>query len=113
MSDGPVISQKKYFQILFMLLSLLGASYLLAHIDLGPFSTAMGLFIAAMKAILVMIYFMHLRFSKGIYRVVAGAGVFWLGILMVLAMSDYLSRNWLSTPGFWPDSNSLVKPNNR
>jgi caa(3)-type oxidase subunit IV len=38
---------------------------------------------------------MHLRVSSRVTRIFAGEGVFWLGILIVLAMSDYISRNWL------------------
>jgi len=73
-----------------------------AHISLGPLSTAIGLLIATTKAILVVLYFMHIRHSNGINRIAAAMGVFWLGILISLTLTDYLSRNWLSLPGFWP-----------
>jgi len=56
--------------------------------------------IAICKALLIAIFFMHLRVSSRATWIFAGAGVFWLGILLALAMSDYLSRSWL--PGTAP-----------
>jgi cytochrome c oxidase subunit IV len=50
--------------------------------------------IAFAKASLVALIFMHLRYSRRLMRVVAAAGLFWLGILIALTMSDYLTRGW-------------------
>jgi cytochrome c oxidase subunit 4 len=50
--------------------------------------------------LIVILYFMHLRYSSRLTWVVAGAGFFWLFILMALTMSDYLTRAWLSVPGW-------------
>lgn len=95
-------SVKKYTFTLIALFVLFAATLILAYIDLGPFNLVVGLFIATAKAALVLTYFMHLRDSSGIHRVAASAGVFWLGILVFLTLSDYLSRNWLPLPGAWP-----------
>jgi cytochrome c oxidase subunit 4 len=50
--------------------------------------------IAFGKALLVALIFMHLRYSRRLMRVVVAAGLFWLGILIALTMSDYLTRGW-------------------
>jgi len=55
---------------------------------------AAALFIAVCKALLVAIYFMHLRLSSRIVQVAASVGVIWLLLLITLSMSDYLTRNW-------------------
>jgi len=90
--------QKTYALTLAALLLLLGVTYWISHIDLGRWNTIVSLSIAIAKAALVALYFMHLRDSSGITRVAAGLGVFWLGILIMLSMTDYLSRGWLFLP---------------
>jgi cytochrome c oxidase subunit IV len=84
------------------LMVLLGLTYWLAHVDLGPFNTAVGLIVAAAKALLVALFFMELKSSSGVHRIAAMVGLFWVGILMSLTLADYLSRNWLPLPSMWP-----------
>lgn len=95
-------SQKTYAATFAALMLLLGATFWLAHVDLGRWSAATGLLIAVVKVGLVVLNFMHLRYSNGLIRVVACVGVFWLGILFMLSMTDYFSRNWLLLPSQWP-----------
>lgn len=102
MTQSTLVSVKKYTIVFVVLLLLLVITYVLAHIDLGRFNIATSLFIAAIKASLVLLYFMHLRSSVGILRVAAGVGAFWLSIMVFLTMTDYLSRDWLMLPSLWP-----------
>ncbi|MFL6514580.1 MAG: cytochrome C oxidase subunit IV family protein [Chthoniobacterales bacterium] len=76
------------------LLALLGSTIGVAYLNLGPFNTIAAMAVAATKAALIALFFMHLRYSKPVVWICAGAGIFWLGILFVLAMSDYMSRGW-------------------
>ena len=76
------------------LLAFLALTIIAAHIDLGPFNIIAALSISAAKAILIILFFMHLRYSKPIVWVFAFAGFFWLGIMLTLALSDYLTRGW-------------------
>ena len=69
-----------------------------AYIDLGRFNPYVALSIAVVKATLVVLYFMHVRYGTRLTWVVVTSGFFWLGILFVLTLTDYLSRGWL--PGF-------------
>lgn len=64
-----------------------------AHYDLGPWSVA--LLIAGAKALLILLFFMHLRYDKREVLVFAGAAYLWLLILIIGTLHDYLSRNWL------------------
>jgi cytochrome c oxidase subunit 4 len=94
-----VISIKTYATVFGLLLLLTAATVAANRIDLGPFNTVLALGIAAVKAMLIALYFMHLRHSSGLTRVVVLAGLLWLGILLVGAMDDYLTRGWLAVPG--------------
>jgi cytochrome c oxidase subunit 4 len=102
-SSSP--SPAKYFVVYVLLMLLLGATFWFAHLDLGKFSVPVALVIASMKALLVIFYFMHIRYSQGLVRSAAFLGVFWLGILLTLTLSDYVSRDWMPLPGNWPQGN--------
>ena len=58
--------------------------------------TLVGLVIATAKALLVALFFMHVLHSSRLTWILLGSGLFWLGILLVLTMSDYLSRAYLA-----------------
>jgi cytochrome c oxidase subunit IV len=66
-----------------------------AFFDLGPLNNVVMLAIAMAKALLVVLYFMHVRWSSRLTWVVASAGFFWLLVLFVLTMSDYMTRGWV------------------
>jgi cytochrome c oxidase subunit 4 len=66
-----------------------------AKFDLGPLNNIVMLAVAVTKALLVVLYFMHVRWSSRLTWVVASAGFFWLLILFSLTMSDYMSRGWI------------------
>ena len=78
----------------FALLAFLGLTIAAAYVNLGPFNTVAAMSIALAKAVLILLFFMHLRDSKPIIWAFAGAGFFWLGIMFALALSDYLTRGW-------------------
>lgn len=75
-----------------------------AFIDLGPFNTVAALAIAVTKAVLVILFFMHLRYSPDLTRIVVVAGFFWLAILITLTLSDFRTRSWTPTPAGWETS---------
>jgi cytochrome c oxidase subunit IV len=76
------------------LLGLLALTIGAAYVNLGPLNTVLAMLIALAKGALILLFFMQLRYSKPIVWIFAGAGFFWLGIMFVLALSDYLSRGW-------------------
>src|SRR5262249_35290957 len=91
-----IIAPKTYVLVFAALLALTYTTYAVAFIDLGPWNVVAALAIAVGKALLVALFFMHLRHSPRLTWVVAGGGLFWLGILLTLTVSDYLTRGWLA-----------------
>jgi cytochrome c oxidase subunit 4 len=57
-------------------------------------NTVAAMTIAVLKAVVVVLFFMHVKYSTRLTWVVVIGGVFWLGILLVLLFSDYLTRGW-------------------
>jgi cytochrome c oxidase subunit IV len=89
-----------YFAVWLALMALLGVTLLAALPDLGALNTLIALAIAAVKAGLIILYFMHDRYAGRATWIFAGAAFFWLAILVTLTMSDFLTRGW--TPGANP-----------
>jgi cytochrome c oxidase subunit 4 len=76
------------------LLAFLALTICAAYVKLGPLNTVVAMSISAAKGALIILFFMHMRYAKPVLWLFVGAGFFWLGIMLVLAMSDYLSRGW-------------------
>jgi cytochrome c oxidase subunit 4 len=85
---------RTYLLVFIGLLGLTAATLALCHFDLGQFHTSAGLGIAAGKAILVVLFFMHAWRSTHVTWLVAISGLFWLALLIGLTLTDLLSRNW-------------------
>ena len=89
-----IVPRKIYFAIFFALMVLTVLTVVVATIDLGRFNSNVSLSNAVIKATLVVLYFMHVRYSSRLTWVFVLAGFFWFGILVALTLSDYLSRPW-------------------
>jgi cytochrome c oxidase subunit 4 len=97
MKSEPVVSLRTYVLVWAGLLILTVTTTGIAFIDLGgQWNTLTAVVIAVVKTVLVVLYFMHLRYSSRLIWVFAGAGFFWLAILVTLTMSDVLTRSWLA-----------------
>jgi cytochrome c oxidase subunit 4 len=66
-----------------------------AYLDIGAWGVALALAIAISKALLVILYFMHVRNSNPLVWVFVAAGFLWLSILLLGALQDYVSRGWV------------------
>ena len=66
-----------------------------AYIDLGRFSVVVALTIAVCKMLLVALFFMHVRHSTKLTKLVVLGGLLWLGIPISLTMADFATRGWL------------------
>jgi len=86
------ITKRTYTRTGIALLVLLTMSIIASELPLGEAGFVISLCIAAVKVTLVAMFFMHLRISSGAARIFAGAGLFWLAILIGLTLSDFLSR---------------------
>jgi cytochrome c oxidase subunit 4 len=93
-----IVGPKVYVTIFLILIAFTGLTVGAAFIDLGSFNAIVALTIAVIKGLLVVLFFMHVRYSSKMVMVLVISGFFWLGIMFVLTMSDYISRVWSSYP---------------
>ena len=90
-----VLSSKLYYGIWIALLILTGVTAGVATIDLGPFNTIVALIIATFKALLVILFFMHVKYTdEKLTKTVIIASFFWLALLLCLSLADYATRLW-------------------
>ena len=90
-----VVPVKIYLTVFVVLLVMTATTTAVSGIDLGPWNTVVALAIAVFKASLVVLFFMHAKYSPRLTRVVIVGGLFWLAILLLLTFSDFVSRSWL------------------
>ena len=102
MSEHHVVPVKLYLAVFGALMVFTVITVVVAFFDLGALNNVVMLGIAITKATLVVMYFMHVRYSTRLIPLVAAGGFFWLLILFGITMSDYLSRGWLGAGSAWP-----------
>jgi cytochrome c oxidase subunit 4 len=73
---------------------LTGVTVWIAYIDLGAWNTVAAVVIACFKAMIVVLYFMHVKYSTRLVKLTVIAGLYWMGILFALTFGDYLTRAW-------------------
>ena len=88
-------SRKVYYAVFAALMTLTLLTVMVARIDLGPLNSIAALTIAVTKAALVVLFFMHVRHSTRLTKLVVSGGFMWLAILIGLTMSDFVTRGWL------------------
>jgi cytochrome c oxidase subunit 4 len=93
--SGHVVPIKVYVTIFAALLLLTATTVIVSGIDLGRLNTVVALTIAVTKALLVLLYFMHVRYGTRLTWLVVSGGFVWLGILILFTMSDVLTRSWV------------------
>jgi cytochrome c oxidase subunit IV len=92
-------SVRTYALVLVTLLCLTIATALVATIDLGFFNIVLALGIAVTKMMFVVWFFMHVRYSTTLTRLVMVSGLLWLMILLTLSFADFATRGWLNVLG--------------
>jgi cytochrome c oxidase subunit 4 len=93
-----VASVKSYVGIFLTLMVFTIITVLVAYVNLGQFNKVVALSIASIKATLVILYFMHVKYSSRLTKLVVLAGFFFLALLLGLTMADYGSRAWVQFP---------------
>jgi cytochrome c oxidase subunit 4 len=90
-----IISAKVYLTVWATLMCLTVVTAAVSYIDLGAFSIVVALLIATLKGSLVMLFFMHAKYlDVKATALVILAGFFWLTILLLMTMTDYITRAW-------------------
>lgn len=97
--EEPTVSLKTYYQVTVALMLLLVLTVAVYFLSLGPFGIVVALGIAFSKAALIVLIFMHVRYSSRLTQVMAAAGIFWLSIMLILTLSEYISRGWIGASG--------------
>ena len=87
-----VLPVRTYLGVFIALLVLLAATVAVNYVPLGDFNVVVALVIAVCKTFLVMLFFMHVRYSGRLIWIYVGVGFFWLGIMIALTLSDVLTR---------------------
>jgi cytochrome c oxidase subunit 4 len=93
-----VASKGSYVTIFLLLMMLTAITVFAAYLNLGVFNATVALGIAGLKATLVVLYFMHVKYSSRLTKLTVMSGFFFLAILFGLTMIDYSARGWLREP---------------
>jgi cytochrome c oxidase subunit 4 len=83
-----------YYKIFGALMILLFLTWGAAQIDLGRLNVPIALGIAILKAVLIILYFMHVRFSSRLIWLFSSAAFVFVGIMFFFAFLDYMTRPW-------------------
>ena len=94
-----IVSPGVYVAVFVALMVLTAGTVFAATIDLGMWNTPVALLIAVTKAVLVVLFFMHVKYSSHLVALAVGGGILWLLTLIAGVAADYLTRGWVGTPG--------------
>jgi cytochrome c oxidase subunit 4 len=97
--EPHVMSVRLNVTIFAILLGLLVLTVAIAEFDLGPLGLAVAMIIATIKAALILMYFMHVKFSPPLVWVFSTAAFAWLVILFLYSLNDYFTRSWMEVLG--------------
>lgn len=93
--SAHIVPVRTYLVIWLSLMLLLFATLGLAELDLNPFNAVAAMTVAVIKMLLILLYFMHVKFSSRLTWIVAAAGFLWLAIMLTLTLTDYMARGGL------------------
>jgi cytochrome c oxidase subunit 4 len=96
--SGHVATKSSYYGIFGALMVLTAVTVAMAFVNLGTLNFPVALAIAITKATLVVLFFMHVKYSSRLTKMIVGMAFFFLIILFALTMTDYLSRGWFASP---------------
>jgi cytochrome c oxidase subunit 4 len=92
-----IVPRKIYFRVFGFLLLFTAITVFAANKDFGRMNDVVAMTIAVTKMMLVLLFFMHVRYSSRLIWVVVASMFFWLLILLSLTLTDYTSRGWFSS----------------
>ena len=89
-----IVSPRIYITVGTALLILTAATAGISYIDLGVFNAVVALAIAVTKASIVVLFFMHVKYSSRLTKLTVFSGLFMFSVLIALTLSDYMTRAW-------------------
>jgi len=93
-----IVPRTTYFAVFGALMVLTILTVVAANFNFGPMNDVIAMTIAVSKMLLVLLFFMHVRYSSRLIWVIVASMFFWLIILLTLTLSDYLSRDFFRIP---------------
>ncbi|HPG32475.1 MAG TPA: cytochrome C oxidase subunit IV family protein [Lentimicrobium sp.] len=87
-----IVPYKDHLLVLFLLISLTVITVAVTSIELGPYNTAAAMVIASVKAVIVLLYFMHLKFDNKIYKIMTTIVLMIFAAVVLITFFDYLYR---------------------
>ena len=93
-AEPHLVTPFQYSLVFLALLVGTGLTVLAAYFDLGPFNPILALGIATAKALIVILFFMHVFFQSRLIKMTVATGFFTFLVLIMMTMSDYISRAW-------------------
>jgi cytochrome c oxidase subunit 4 len=98
-AEHHVVPKRVYFAVFATLIALTWVTAWVSTVDLGPLNIYVALSIAVFKASLVVLFFMHVKYGTRLTKMIVGAGIFWLILLLFIVMADVWTRGWMGVPG--------------
>ena len=96
--SGHISPKSTYYAVFGALMILTAITVGVAFIHLGTLNFPVALGIAIFKATLVILFFMHVKYSSRLTKMIVGMAFFFLFVLLALTMTDYMSRGWYASP---------------
>jgi cytochrome c oxidase subunit 4 len=96
-AEHHIVSPIQYAMVFGTLLVGTLVTVLAAYKDMGPWNPVIALAIACFKAVVVILFFMHVKYQSGLIKMTVGAGFFTFLVLITMTLCDYISRAW----GLW------------
>ena len=93
-SHHHIVSPMVYLAIVVILLVMTAITVGASYVDLGPLNPVIALAIAAFKMMLVVLFFMHVKYSSRLTQLTVGAGLFTFVVLVGMTLADYFTRAW-------------------
>jgi cytochrome c oxidase subunit 4 len=97
-TERAVVAPRVYYIVFAVLMLCTYLTVQIAYFDLGALNTVAALLIAALKATLVLVFFMHVAHGARLVRVVIFTSLLFLALLLFITMGDYLTRTWTLQP---------------
>lgn len=96
-SEHHIVTPGQYLIVFATLLVGTAVTVLAANFDMGVMNPVIALAIACTKAVIVILFFMHVKYQSRLVKMTVGAGFFTFLILITMTLADYMSRSW----GLW------------
>jgi cytochrome c oxidase subunit 4 len=109
-AHGHLSPKSTYYGVFGALMALTAVTIGVAFVHLGRLNFPVAIAIAITKATLVVLFFMHVKYSSRLTKMVVGMAFFFVAILLTLTLTDYLSRGWQASPRGTTDAGTFHTP---